>query len=100
MLRAMGMERSAQEVLTAWQCIGCGRLDSPQPCIGVCRDRKVRLVRTEEHERALAALDAAQARLDAIRGVLRRFESATPRDACWERSYRALLDAARVALGD
>lgn len=36
--------RPAPERLTAWRCIGCGKLDAPQPCIGVCKDRKVELV--------------------------------------------------------
>lgn len=40
----------------AWQCIGCGRIEAPQPCIGVCRDRKVLLVGKEEHEAALAEI--------------------------------------------
>ena len=30
--------------ITAWQCIGCGNLEAPQTCIGVCEYRKVRLV--------------------------------------------------------
>jgi hypothetical protein len=24
------------ERIKVWQCIGCGRIDSPQNCIGVC----------------------------------------------------------------
>jgi len=24
--------------LNAWQCIGCGKIEAPQNCIGVCRD--------------------------------------------------------------
>ena len=94
----MGIERVRPDVLTAWQCIGCGKLEAPQPCIGVCRDRKVRLVAAEDHERALGALDLAHARLDALRAVLTRFAAATPRDGHWDASYRALLAAARVAL--
>lgn len=96
----MGIERETPEVLTAWQCIGCGKLEAPQPCIGVCRDRKVRLVAAEDHERALAALAASTERVDALRGVVARFAHATPRDGHWEESYRALLAATRVALGD
>ena len=29
------------EYIQAWQCIGCGKIEAPQLCIGVCRDRKV-----------------------------------------------------------
>ena len=32
------------EYMKAWQCIGCGKLDGPQDCIGICQDRKVELV--------------------------------------------------------
>ena len=32
------------DTIVGWQCIGCGRVDAPQPCIGVCQDRKVELV--------------------------------------------------------
>ena len=28
----------------AWQCIGCGRIEAPQPCLGICEDRKVEFV--------------------------------------------------------
>src|SRR5262252_1688753 len=38
------IETSNVERIKAWQCIGCGRLDGPQPCLGVCQDRKVELV--------------------------------------------------------
>ena len=27
----------------AWQCIGCGRIEAPQTCIGICEDCKVEL---------------------------------------------------------
>jgi hypothetical protein len=42
------------ESFKAWQCIGCGRLDGPAQCIGVCQDRKVELVYATEREAALA----------------------------------------------
>jgi len=28
----------------AWQCIGCGRIDGPQACVGICQDRNTELV--------------------------------------------------------
>jgi hypothetical protein len=27
------------ERIKAWQCIGCGRIEGAQPCIGICEDR-------------------------------------------------------------
>jgi (2Fe-2S) ferredoxin len=32
------------ERLKAWQCVGCGRLESSAPCLGICQDRPVMLV--------------------------------------------------------
>ena len=37
-------ESQASQVDEAWRCIGCGRIEAQRPCIGVCEDRKVRLV--------------------------------------------------------
>jgi len=25
------------ERMTAWQCIGCGRIEGAQPCVGICQ---------------------------------------------------------------
>jgi hypothetical protein len=72
------------ERLKAWQCIGCGRIEGPQTCIGICQDRKVEFVYAAEYEE-LAALVTQLAR-------------ATPREGEWERSYRALQARARALL--
>ena len=76
----------------AWQCIGCGRIDHPATCIGVCDYRPVDMVYAEE-------LEAAQARIDELTALLRRLALTTPMDGQWERSYRALQARARVLLG-
>lgn len=54
------------ETIEGWRCIGCGKVDAPRPCIGVCEDRRVELVlaqdyaelawRVEELEEALALI--------------------------------------------
>lgn len=69
------------EHVQAWQCIGCGRIEAPQTCIGVCQDRKVGFVYADEHQRLLAY----NQRLESL---IRRLAWATPRDNGWERSYR------------
>ncbi len=38
--------------MKAWQCIGCGRLEGAQPCVGVCQDRAVQVVYAGEWERS------------------------------------------------
>ena len=70
--------------MKAWQCIGCGRLESSQPCIGICEDRPVELVYAWQLEEALA--------------LLRQLAWSTPREGAWERSFRDLQARARKLL--
>lgn len=78
------------DYIQAWQCIGCGKIEAPQTCIGVCRDRKVFMIGKDEHEAALAEIARLRAQLDHAAALLLPFERATPREGQWERSYRAL----------
>jgi len=83
--------------IVAWQCIGCGRLEGPQPCVGVCQDRKVTLVAADAYDAVLARLREAEARLATLESLARRMALSTPRNGEWERSFRALqVEALRV----
>jgi hypothetical protein len=73
-----------------WECIGCGRIDDPQPCVGICRDRKTEYVLAADHDRALAVLEA----------VVRTIATTTPRPGEAERHWKALQARARGALRD
>jgi hypothetical protein len=86
------------ERLTAWRCIGCGRLEAAQPCIGVCQDRPVELVFAADHDRALADLAAARAQAEALARFVRELAYTTPHAGEYERSYRAMQQRARGAL--
>jgi hypothetical protein len=86
------------EYVRAWQCIGCGKIEAPQTCIGVCQDRRVDFVYASDHERLLARLDVTQRHARAAFAVLRRLASTTPHDHEWERSYRAIQEQARRVL--
>ena len=88
----------APNVVEAWRCIGCGRIEAPKPCIGVCEDRKVRLVLAADHEAALARLSEAKAAAAGLEGLVRRLATAKPRAGAWERSYKALQAEAERAL--
>lgn len=79
------------ETVKAWQCIGCGKIEAPQTCIGICQDRKVEFVYAFEHQEVLAQRDALAA-------LLRRLASTTPRDGHWERTFRSFQELARSAL--
>ena len=72
------------ERLKVWQCIGCGRIDHPRPCVGVCQDKKAELVNAEDYERAEA--------------LLRRIAFTTPRAGEFESAWRAFQRDARALL--
>ena len=74
-----------------WQCIGCGKLERTESCVGVCTDRKVEMVYAADHADALL-------RIEALEEIVRRLATITPRNGEWEANYRALQSHARRAL--
>jgi len=84
--------------IPAWQCIGCGRIEAPQNCVGICQDRRVEFVYATEHAKALQELEAATRERDALHRLVRRLAFTTPRDGEWERSYRMLQQERRRAV--
>jgi hypothetical protein len=85
------MSTPAAERFQAWQCIGCGKIESPQPCIGVCRDRNAEFVDAVDYDRL-----AREAEI--LRSIALDLATITPREGAWERSYKALQMRAREAL--
>jgi len=83
------------ERVKAWQCIGCGRIEKPETCVGVCDFRKIELVYGFEHEEAI---EAERARVALLESIVRSLARITPREGEWERSYRALQVQAREVL--
>lgn len=79
------------EQITAWQCIGCGRIEGVQPCIGVCQDRRVEFVYASEHAHVVAQLESMTA-------LVRQLAWTHPRDGEWEKSFRAFQERARRVL--
>jgi hypothetical protein len=86
------------ETVSAWQCIGCGRIEAPQTCIGVCQDRRVEFVYAVEHAQSRAELEVTRHERDALRALVRTLAFSRPRDGEWERSYRALQGQARALM--
>ena len=82
----------------AWQCIGCGKIEAPQTCIGVCQDRRVELVYAFQHEEALAQLALARTRIETLEALARQLARTMPRTDEWENSYRALQQRARKVM--
>lgn len=79
------METSRRKV---WECVGCGRIDDPRPCVGICRDEKVEYVPATDHDRMVASL----------MGVVRTIATTTPRAGEAERHWKALQARAREAI--
>jgi hypothetical protein len=86
------------DCVKAWQCIGCGKIEAPQTCIGVCQDRKVEFVYAYEHEEVLAQLAIARRQARALEALARRLASTNPLENGWEASYRAMQEQARLTL--
>jgi hypothetical protein len=83
------------DYVKAWQCIGCGKIEAPQPCIGVCQDRKVQFVYVEDYEEALVQTRQATRRAETLQTLVRQLAVTTPREGEWEQCYRALQSRAR-----
>jgi hypothetical protein len=85
------LARTMTERIKAWQCIGCGKIDAHQPCLGICQDVKVDLVYAGDFDRLLARNRELEALVLMLAQVM-------PRDGEWERSYRALQRRAQALL--
>jgi hypothetical protein len=81
------------ERMKAWQCIGCGRIESNATCLGICEDVPITVVSGADY-------DAARRELDQLRLFLHQFVHSAPRGGEWERSYRAAQERARQLLGE
>lgn len=86
------------ETIKAWQCIGCGRVEAPANCVGICQDRKVELVGAWDYAEVAVALEEAGERIAALESVLVRLAHVTPREGTWKESYVALQMQARKLL--
>ena len=79
------------ERIKVWRCVGCGRIDHPQPCVGICRDTKAELVDAADY-------DALQSRIAALEALLRRIAFTTPRAGESEGAWRVFQRDARALL--
>jgi hypothetical protein len=86
--------------IQAWQCIGCGRIEAPQPCIGVCRDKKIHVVGKDAHESVRGELAALREQMHHVRSKLMRFAQCTPRRGQFEKSFSALQAQIRQLLDE
>lgn len=86
------------ERVTAWQCIGCGRIEGAQQCVGICQDRRMDFVYAADYDEVLAQLALMRQRTEALVALVRQLACTTPREGEWERTYRALKARAQRVL--
>jgi hypothetical protein len=84
--------------IEAWECIGCGRIEAPQNCIGVCQDRKVQLIDARAFDALSHQLEEERAQSARLLTLVQRLAWSRPRSDAWERSYVALQAQARALL--
>jgi len=86
------------ERIKAWMCIGCGSIEAPQTCIGVCEHRKVEFVHAFEHAAALAELARLRDERRSLEGLVLRIARVTPRENACVATLHAFQEDARVLL--
>lgn len=91
-------DAAPRDAIDAWQCIGCGRVEAPQNCIGICEDRRVKLVHASAYAALSSELSALRRERDALRSLVARLAWSHPRADEWQRSYEALQAQARTLL--
>ena len=86
------------EYIQRWQCTGCGKIDDPQSCVGICQDHKVFPVYASEYEELRKELEVAQADLALLSAQMRQIVKTTPKHPRRERNYHALRELVRRTL--
>ena len=86
------------EVITTWACDSCGRIEAPQPCIGVCIRPETPMVEASEHAAVVAAARTVAAELERLAPLLRQLAWSRPRADHREEMQQALRAAAHRAL--
>lgn len=84
--------------ITAWECIGCGKIEAPQTCIGICQDRKAELVYATNYDETVAELARTQQALASAQSLIRRMAHTRPRDGQWEQTLRYFQAQAQAVL--
>ena len=92
-------EAVAAESFRAWLCTGCGRVEAPQACLGVCLRHPEDVVRADRHAEASAHAAEADRDARALRALVRRLAWTTPREDRFPETVSAMRAAALAFLG-
>jgi hypothetical protein len=87
------------EPFRAWLCTGCGRVEAPQACLGVCLRHPEDVVRADRHAEALARAADADRDARALRALVRRLAWTTPREGHGDETVAAMRAAALALVG-
>ena len=87
------------ERIRAWQCIGCGRIEGAQPCVGICEDRGAEFVHASDYDEALAQLALARRETEDLAVLVRQIAHTVPHPGACERTWLALQQRALRVLG-
>ena len=85
-------------VIEAWGCPRCGRIDAPQPCIGVCVRRQGAVADASEYRRFAARSEQLAAEDRALTGLARLLATVTPRPGQEESTVVTVRSRARKLL--
>jgi len=76
------------EPAIVWQCLTCGLVEAPQPCLGVCIRRSGEFLNADRHVELEARLVAVQCQTSKLRVLIRQFASVTPHVGQWQKASR------------
>ena len=91
------------ERLSTLFCIGCGRIDVPEPCVGDCDERIVDLILAKDHDEAEVQVARAVQDVGIMRELLVRLVSEMPESSAampsnWAKTHQAMQKQARTVL--
>jgi hypothetical protein len=95
---AEDVSETPPEPIVAWWCATCGRIEAPQPCIGVCIRQPERLVGAALYDDAFAQASGLRRAEQPLGRLARLVASLHPASGEWRRTWHALRPRARTAL--
>ena len=86
------------EIIEGWRCVGCGRVEASRPCIGICQDRRARLIELDHLVAALERAEACEARLSLLMDFVRLVSATRPKLGGEQATLAALRSRAQAVL--
>jgi len=87
------------EIIQAWGCPNCGRIDAPKPCLGICIRRPGMVADVMEYRQLAARSEEAATADRLLSGLAHIVASVTPRPGREELTMATLRSRAGELLG-